>query len=186
MTRLLLLLLLLVSTAAGARMYQWQDPVSKSVQFSGVPPSWYRSPEGGPTVRVYDGGRLVDDTSIRLSDEDSASMRDMAFRALQEERQLEAIKRLERAARRETNRRERERREALREQAESEQSDTSEAPPEVLPDSLSDEEVRRLKAIIADYDRASGSSPAQQMTRKGTATQSANTGSSAETATTNY
>jgi hypothetical protein len=154
MTRLLLLLLLLVSTAAGARMYQWQDPISSSIQFSGVPPAWYRSPEGGPRVRVYDGGKLVDDTYIQLSDEDSRSMRELAFRALQEEQQVEAIKRLERAARREENRREQAEREASRAQAKSEQSDTSEAPPEVLPDSLSAEEVSRLKAIIAGYDRA--------------------------------
>ena len=153
MTRLLLLSLLLVSTAAGARMYQWQDPHSKSVQFSGVPPAWYRSPGGGPRVRVYDGGKLVDDTSIRLSEEDSASMREIAFRALQEERQLEAINRLERAARREQERKEQAEREALRAEAASEQSDTSEAPPEVLQDSLSADEVSRLKAIIAEFDR---------------------------------
>jgi hypothetical protein len=154
MTRLLFLLLLLVSTAAGARMYQWQDPISKSVQFSGVPPTWYRSPEGGPRVRVYDGGTLVDDTYIQLSDEDSKSMRDQAFRAHQEEKQVEAIKRLERAAQREESRREQARREALRAQAKREQqSDTSEAPPEVLPESLDAEEVRRLKSILSEYDR---------------------------------
>ena len=153
MTRLLFLLLLLVSTTAGARMYQWQDPDSGSIQFSGIPPTWYRSPEGGPRVRVYDAGKLVDDTYIQLSDEDSATMRELAFRELQEERQLEAIKRLERAALREENRRKQAEREALRAQAETDGSDTSEAPPEVLPDSLSAEEVSRLKAISAGYDR---------------------------------
>ena len=106
MTRLLLLLLLMVSTAAAARMYQWQDPNSKSIQFSGEPPAWYRSAAPGPRVRVYDGGKLVDDTYIQLSPEDDRSMRDIAFRALQEEQQLEAIKRLERTARREDSRRE--------------------------------------------------------------------------------
>lgn len=163
--RLLLLLLMLVSTSAGARMYQWQDPDSGSVQFSGVPPSWYRSPQADPTsprVRVYEAGRLVDDTYIQLSDEDSASMREMAFRALQEDRQMEAIKRLERAARREESRRQKAEREALRAQAKSDGSDTSEAPPEVLPDSLSAEEVSRLKAIIAGYDRANSGSDADR------------------------
>lgn len=166
MARLLFLVLLLISTAAGARMYQWQDPVSKSVQLSGVPPVWYRSPESGPKtprVRVFEGGKLVDDTYIQLSDEDSKTMRDLAFRALKEERQLDAIKRLERAAMRERNRREQAEREARSAQAKSEQSDTSEAPPEVLPDSLSAEEVDRLKAIIAGYDRAAaadGNAPA--------------------------
>jgi hypothetical protein len=155
MTRLLILLLLLVSTGAGARMYQWQDPHSKSVQFSGVPPAWYRSPGAGPRVRVYDAGQLVDDTYIRLSPEDDKNMREIAFRALEEEQQLQAIKRLERAARREDSRREQARREALKAQASSEGSDTSEAPPEVLPENLDPEMVERLKAIISQYDRNS-------------------------------
>jgi hypothetical protein len=156
MTRLLLLLLLLVSSAAGARMYQWQDPNSNSIQFSGVPPAWYRSPGDGPRVRVYDGGQLVDDTYIELSPEDNQSMRDIAFRALEEEQQLEAIKRLERAARREDSRREQAQREALKAQAAtgSEASDPSEAPPEVLPESLDPAMVERLKSIISQYDRA--------------------------------
>ena len=105
MPRLVFLLLLLFATSAGARMYQWQDPVTKSVQFSGVPPAWYRSPEGGPRVRVYDGGTLIDDTYIRLSPEDNATLREAAFRVLEQEREQEAIKRLERAARREQARR---------------------------------------------------------------------------------
>lgn len=161
MTRLpqvLFLLLLVASTAAGARMYEWQDPLSKSVQFSGQPPAWYRSPEGGPRVRVYDGGKLVDDTGIRLSLEDNRSMREQAFRALEEEQQIAAIKRLERAARREDNRREQDRREALKAEAEAEQSDISEAPPEVLPESLDPDEVRRLKDILAEFDRTTGGS----------------------------
>lgn len=158
MTRLLLLLLLLVSTSAGARMYQWQDPHSKSIQFSGVPPAWYRSPGAGPRVRVYEGGQLVDDTYIRLSPEDDKSLREIAFRALQEEQQLEAIKRLERAARREESRREQALREALKARAGSEGSDTSEAPPEILPEDLDAEMVDRLKSIISEYDRASSTS----------------------------
>jgi hypothetical protein len=101
-------------------------------------------------------------------------MRELAFRALQEERQLDAIKRLERAALREQNRREQAQREALRAQAKSEQSDTSEAPPEVLPDSLSADEVRRLKAIIAGYDQTPADSG------EGGTAPSATTGSSAE------
>jgi hypothetical protein len=154
MTRLLLFLLVLVSTSASARMYQWQDPISKSVQFSGVPPAWYRSPGAGPRVRVYDSGKLVDDTYIQLSPEDDRSMRDIAFRALEEEQQVEAIKRLERAARREDIRREQAAREALKAQAKNEKSDTTEAPPEILPESLDPEMVNRLKSIISQYDRA--------------------------------
>jgi hypothetical protein len=162
MIRLLFLLLLLVSTTVGARMYQWQDPNSKSVQFSGVPPAWYRSPGNGPRVRVYEGGQLVDDTYIHLSPEDDKSMREIAFRALEEEEQLEAIKRLERAARREDSRREQEQREALKaQQASSERSDTTESPPEVLPESLTPEMVDRLKSIISGYDRANDNRASQ-------------------------
>ena len=157
MSRLLILLLLLLSTAAGARMYQWQDPQSKSMQFSGVPPAWYRGLQSGPRVRVYEGGKLVDDTAILLSPEDDRSMRDMAFRTLEEEQQLEAIKRLERAALREESRREQARREALKAQASSEQSDTAGAAPEILPESLDADEVNKLKAILAEFDRTDGS-----------------------------
>ncbi len=153
MTRLLCLLLLLLSTAAGARMYQWQDPHSKSVQFSGVPPAWYRGLQSGARVRVYEGGKLIDDTTIRLSPEDDRSMRDMAFRALEEEQQLEAIKRLERAALREESRREQASRAALKAQANSEQSDTTEAAPGILPEPLDADEVSKLKAILAEFDR---------------------------------
>ena len=156
MTRLLLIALMLVSCAASARMYQWQDPQSRSMQLSGVPPAWYRSPEGGPRVRVYEGGRLVDDTYIQLSDEQSATMRELAFKALQEERQVLAIKRLERAARVEESRREQERRAAEREQAAKAKSSTDQAPPDVLPESLDPEQVRRLKEIIAEFDRTNG------------------------------
>jgi hypothetical protein len=82
-------------------------------------------------------------------------MRDIAFRALQEEQQLEAIKRLERTARREENRRQQAEREASKAQAKTaEVSDTTEAPPEVLPESLDPEMVERLKSIISNYDRA--------------------------------
>lgn len=157
MTRLpslLFVLLLLAATSASARMYQWHDPDSKSVQFSGVPPAWYRSTEGGPRVRVYDGGKLVDDTYIRLTAQDNRSMRDSAFRVLEEEQQQEAIKRLERAARREQVRSEQEAREASKAVAEVEQSDTTQAPPEILPESLDPAMVGRLKAIISAYDRA--------------------------------
>ena len=159
MSRLLFVLLLLVATTASARMYQWQDPHTKSVQFSGVPPAWYRSPEGGPRVRVYEGGKLVDDTYIRLSPEDNQSMRELAFRVLEEEQEREAIKRLERAARREQARREQEEREAARALAETQTSDTTEAPPQVLPEDLDPEMVGRLKAIISAYDRANPGAP---------------------------
>jgi hypothetical protein len=169
MNRLLLFLLLLVSTAAAARMYQWQDPDSKSIQFSGEPPAWYRNSAAGPRVRVFVDGKLVDDTTIRLSPEDDQSMRDIAFRAVREEQQLEAIKRLERTARREDRRREQARREALRAQAKTEAVETTEvlpeALPEVLPESLDAEMIARLKSIISAYDRGNEIAPVQASER---------------------
>jgi hypothetical protein len=165
MNRLLLILLLLVSTAAAARMYQWQNPNSKSIQFSGEPPAWYRNSAAGPRVRVFVDGKLVDDTTIRLSPEDDQSMRDIAFRAVQEEQQLEAIKRLERTARREDRRRRQARREALRAQAKTEAAESTEvlpeALPEVLPEFLDAEMIERLKSIVFAYDRANDIAPIQ-------------------------
>lgn len=159
MTRLLLIALMLFSTAVSARIYQWQDPRSQSMQLSGVPPAWYRSLEGGPRVRVYENGRLVDDTYIQLNEEQSATMRELAFKTLQEERQVLAIKRLERAMRVEESRREQERRAAERQEAAEAQSSTDQAPPEVLPESLDPQEVRRLKEIIAEFDRTNRPGP---------------------------
>jgi len=159
MIRLLFIALLLLSSAASARLYQWQDPRSQSMQLSGVPPAWYRSPEGGPRVRVYEDGRLVDDTYIQLNGEQSATMRELAFKALQEERQVLAIKRLERTMRVEESRREQARRNAERQAQEEATSNTDEAPPDVLPESLEPAEVRRLKEIIAEFDRTNRPGP---------------------------
>ena len=177
MNRLLLLLLLVVSTAAGARMYQWQDPDSRSVQFAGMPPAWYRSPEGGPRVRVYDGGKLVDDTYIPLTEDDSRVMRDTAFRVLEEDQQLEAIKRLQRTALREEGRREQKRRKAERLEADNAEESlaTDEAPPEILSESLDAEMVGRLKDIIAEYDRTNRTVAGQEGTGTGPAGSSADT-----------
>jgi hypothetical protein len=154
-TRVLLILLLLVSSSAGARMYQWRNQDTGSVQFAGVPPAWYRSPQGGPRVLVYDGGKLVDDTSIKLEPEEDKELRDLAFRDLEQRQQQDAIKRLERAARREVARREEER-QAIQSSQRSDQAAATEAPPEVLPESLDAAMVNRLKSIIADYDHAQG------------------------------
>ncbi len=91
----------------------------------------------------------------------------MAFRALEEEQQVEAIKRLERAALREESRREQARRETLKAQASSgsERSDTIEAPPEVLSESLDADEVSKLKAILAEFDRSTAATAAPLSTK---------------------
>jgi hypothetical protein len=164
MARLLLILLLLVSTSAAARMYQWQNPSTGSVQFAGVPPAWYRSPEGGPRVLVFESGKLVDDTAIELAPNENQEMREAAFRDLEQRQQQEAIKRLERAAFREAARRAEAERQTEQPDAGLE-SQTTEAPPEVLPESLDAAMVDRLKSIISDYDRAHGASMPPEETR---------------------
>ena len=47
-------------------MYQWLDPATGITQLSGKPPPWYRSGEGGPRVFVFEHGRVIDDTGIKV------------------------------------------------------------------------------------------------------------------------
>lgn len=60
-------------------MYQWTDPETGTTQLSGKPPAWYRSAEGGPRVFVFNRGKVVDDTSIEISDEQRINLRTKAF-----------------------------------------------------------------------------------------------------------
>ena len=77
--RLLLIGLILFSAQAHARMYQWIDPDTGTTQLSGKPPGWYRSAEAGPRVFVFAAGRVIDDTSIRVSDRERELLRQRAF-----------------------------------------------------------------------------------------------------------
>ena len=61
-----LLALGLLATSMGvsaAKMYQWVDPNTGTVQLAGQPPPWYRSTRAGPRVRVYEHGNVIDDTA---------------------------------------------------------------------------------------------------------------------------
>ncbi len=69
-----------------AQMYQWTDPESGTTQLSGKPPAWYRSVEGGPRVFVFNRGKIVDDTGIKISDEQRISLRTQAFINAEEDR----------------------------------------------------------------------------------------------------
>ncbi len=51
------------SGVQAAKMYQWVDPTTGSVQLAGAPPPWYRSAMQGPRVRVYEHGEVIDDTA---------------------------------------------------------------------------------------------------------------------------
>ncbi len=69
-----------------ADMYQWADPETGTTQLSGKPPAWYRSVEGGPRVFVFKRGKIVDDTGIKISDEQRISLRTQAFINAEEDR----------------------------------------------------------------------------------------------------
>lgn len=71
--------LLAWSAAVSARMYQWVDVDTGTVQLSGSPPAWYRGNERGPRVFVFENGRLVDDTARSLPAEEAAQLRAAAF-----------------------------------------------------------------------------------------------------------
>jgi len=78
----LLALSTLLPAPAFARMYQWVDPGTGTVQLSGTPPPWYRGgPEAGPRVFVFEQGRLVDDTSRSVAAEQAQALRATAFGA---------------------------------------------------------------------------------------------------------
>ncbi len=93
---LLFALLLPLSSVAVARMYQWVDPDTGTTQLSGKPPSWYRSEENGPRIIVYDNGRVVDDTAIKLSPSDSEDLRQEAMISVETDRQA-ALEKLQQA-----------------------------------------------------------------------------------------
>src|SRR5690606_38346940 len=89
--RWFLLLFLACAQAAEARMYQWIDPDTRTTQLSGKPPTWYRSPEGGPRVLVFERGRMVDDTARPVSESERQRLREEALvRAEQDQAAIEA------------------------------------------------------------------------------------------------
>ena len=59
----------IVACPAEARMYQWTNAPSGTVQLSGTPPAWYRNGGSGPRIFVFDNGVLVDDTELLVSEE---------------------------------------------------------------------------------------------------------------------
>lgn len=77
--RLIFLALLLASLPAQARMYQWTDPETGTTQLSGKPPAWYRGTDSGPRVIVFEKGRVIDDTSINISDSSREELRRQAL-----------------------------------------------------------------------------------------------------------
>jgi len=69
----------ILTASTEARMYQWTNPESGTVQLAGAPPAWYRSANPGPRVLVFDNGELVDDTAVPVSDEQRVALRSAAL-----------------------------------------------------------------------------------------------------------
>ena len=152
MLRLLIVLLLVVSNTVSARMYQWTDPDSGSTQFSGTPPIWYRSAQGGPMVFVFDNNKVVDDTGISVADEERDRLRQKAFLMAEEDRE-KAREKLLQAKRLSA---------ALEKNNE---EDAEEIPEivEVVEEEISDErkeaqeepaKIDEMKKLIADWEKA--------------------------------
>ena len=158
----------LIASGAQARMYQWQSATTGAVQLSGEPPAWYRSGRGGPRVRVFDGGNLIDDTVIELPPTQREDLRLEAFRESEQRQRAEALQRLERLARQQQLRKAEQERLAkarlekdqqLAKQSSGEVANTatpattsSFSPNEPLDDAT----VARLKELIGEFDRRGG------------------------------
>ena len=71
-------------------MYQWVDPETGTTQLSGTPPHWYRNGAPGPRVYVFDGGRVIDNTEIKVSGTEEVRLRHEAV--LQVERDQAAAR----------------------------------------------------------------------------------------------
>jgi hypothetical protein len=84
---LLVIFIIFFSHSAIARMYQWVDPENGTTQLSGKPPAWYRSKEDGPRVYVFERCKIIDDTSIRVSDEQEKILRLRAFLKVEEDKE---------------------------------------------------------------------------------------------------
>ncbi len=67
-------------------MYQWTDSETGTTQLSGKPPAWYRGIEKEPRVFVFSGGKIIDDTAIKISDDERESLRIQAFIGAEENR----------------------------------------------------------------------------------------------------
>ena len=137
------------SLEAEARIYQWIDPVTGSIQMAGKPPAWYRSNWAGPRVRVLENGQLVDDTDIEVSEDEMQALREEAFRQSVAQ-ELEALKRLEADKLKEDERSQR-----LSQLEELDLSVEEEESEEVLPNSVSENTIEQLKDLIQQWDSLS-------------------------------
>lgn len=158
--------LFLAPAAAYARLYQWLDPASGIVHMSGAPPAWYRTGRPGPTVEVFENGRLVDDTAIHLTAAQDAAMRQEAENDLETRRQAQALRRLREAAQREQAAKAAAKQEAALAAAKEEQAKRAAtarqeaaakrqgaaASASATTPELTEAQVKRLKSLLSEYD----------------------------------
>ncbi len=143
----LLAVFISLSGMANARMYQWIDAHSGTPQLSGGPPVWYRSTHPGPRVVVFEDGRLLDDTALKVTPERRKALREAAYREYDERKQLGELKRLEQLARREESLRRRAQAEKGAEEAKTEDQ------AEETPENMDQATIDRLKALISSFDK---------------------------------
>ena len=103
---------------------------------------------------------LVDDTSLPVSAELAQSLRDRAFADVERQKELAALQRLEEAAKREAEKMERlSRPRPTRPQRVAVETEPKDDEPKLGSlEQFGSETIDRLKAIIAEFDRLSGTS----------------------------
>lgn len=154
----------IISVTAEARMYQWVNPQSGYTQFSGQPPTWYRSARGGPRVVVFENGKLIDDTARQVSESVRESLRAQAFKKAREEfkppviseKQKPTAPLPEKAEETEPYIPERVEDHFAKRGEAPEKADAPESPPLMTPKKPKDpdeETVEQLRAIIAEWDK---------------------------------
>jgi hypothetical protein len=143
---------------ASARMYQWVDPGNGTSQLSGKPPVWYRNGDSSsPRVFVFErGGSLIDDTDIRVTDNERLRLRQQAFIKAEEDLQIAKDKMIQ-AKRLEASYRlnEEDEPEELRRDAPvnlAEATTDSELPPEA--ETSNSEMINEMRSIILDWELA--------------------------------
>jgi hypothetical protein len=154
---------MVISASVEARMYQWVNPQSGYTQFSGQPPTWYRSARGGPRVVVFENGKLIDDTARQVSESVRESLRAQAFKKAREvkppvisEKEKPTAPLPEKAEETEPYIPERIEDHFAKKGEAAEKADAQEPPPLMAPKKPKDpdeETVEQLRAIIAEWDK---------------------------------
>ena len=147
MPLLVLIVGLVLRPSAQARIYQWVEPVTGSLQMAGKPSVWYRSSWDRPRVRVTENGRLIDDPVIEVSQEEMQALRDEAFRQFAETQELTGLKHLE------SNKLKQEALgQRLTQLDDTQNSESGQEAVKELPDGVGEDTIQQLKELINQWD----------------------------------